>query len=126
MSIDNHEMEEDMEEEGQGQMGVAWAGMNLREQITGKILTRAINRYTANNLEIYVAEGDEVNGFARYDAYLFEVAEGPVGQTATRRVLENTTREAPPTSPAQALYRLFILTAIVVNNVLIRDFPGPH
>lgn len=34
MSNDNHDMDEDMEEEGQ--MSVAWSGMNLREQIKGK------------------------------------------------------------------------------------------
>lgn len=39
MSNDNHDMDEEMEEGGQ--MSVAWAGMNLREQIRGKFLYRS-------------------------------------------------------------------------------------
>ncbi|TID24962.1 hypothetical protein E2P81_ATG04066 [Venturia nashicola] len=95
MSNENHDMDEDMGEEGQ--MPRAWAGMNLREQIKGKL--------------------------ARYDAFLMDVAEGPSGQSATGNVLEHTRNEDAftCTSPAEALYRLFILTAIEVTAILLRD-----
>lgn len=77
------------------------------------------------NFEIYVSEGDGIR-LARYDAFLFVVAEGPNGQSATRKVLEHTRNEDASncSSPAQALYRLFILTAIEVNIILLRDFNG--
>lgn len=135
MSNDNYDMDEDMEEESQ--KSLAWVGMNLREQIKGKFGCRGCHfrhrwlqianarlihpAVPRQNLEIYVSEGDEFRGLARYDAFLMVVAEGPNGQSVTRNVLEHTRNEERLISPAQALYRLFVLTAIEVNIVLLRD-----
>ncbi|RDI88823.1 hypothetical protein Vi05172_g1462 [Venturia inaequalis] len=110
MSHHNHDMDEEMEEEG-GQMTNA------------RLVHSTVPR---EKLEIYVSEDDGVN-LARYNAYLMVVAEGPDGQSTTMNVLEHTGNEsaASCSSPAQALYRLFILTAIKVNINLLRDYPNP-
>lgn len=44
MSHHNHDMDEEMEEEG-GQMSVAWLGMDLREQIKGKSSYRSYSSW---------------------------------------------------------------------------------
>jgi hypothetical protein len=71
------------------------------------------------NLEIYVSESEQgASGDACYNAFLVDVVEEPSGRSTTRRVILDTRQEANSQTPAHALYRLFLLTAIDAENTI--------
>jgi hypothetical protein len=75
------------------------------------------------NLEIYVSEQDGTGGNAFYNAFLVDVIEEPSGRSTTRRIVLHTRDDSTQLqTPAQALYRLFLLTAIHAETSLRAEF----